>query len=70
LTGVAAGEQIFLRKIPRESAEPWLQLKDGTAVRIIEATGDYRLIETGLGVSGWVSSEVLLLDRTSKNGNG
>ena len=66
LTGIClTGSSI--KKIPRESAAVWMPVNEGTAVKIIEETEGYFLIETGLGVKGWIDEDSVSEDRS---GNG
>lgn len=63
LTGIITGEQTFIKKIPRDSAENWLMMKPGTSVRIIDESGEFLLIETGMGVKGWIQKPQIVSDR-------
>lgn len=63
LTAVICGDEVFLKKIPRESAETWMPVVSGTAIRIIDDSESFILIETGLGVKGWIKESFVLLDR-------
>lgn len=61
-TAVVAEPHTELRKIPVDSASHWLDLSQGTAVRVLGEAGAYDLIETGYGIKGWVKRGGLLLD--------
>ena len=63
LTAVVRQGGSYLKKIPRPSANDWLPLDAGTALRVIESSEGYLLVETGLGVKGWISEELLITDR-------
>jgi hypothetical protein len=52
---------VMLKRIPKETAGPWIDLPEGMAVHIEEETESYFLIETGFGIRGWVKKEDLLL---------
>jgi hypothetical protein len=51
-----------LKKIPRESAALWMSLQEGVAVKILDRTDGFMLIETGLGVKGWIDENSVLED--------
>lgn len=56
-----------LKKIPRESAALWMPVKEGSAVKVLDRAEGFLLIETGLGVKGWIDESSVLEDR---RGNG
>lgn len=62
MTGVCA-DGSSLRKIPKMSASRWISVENGTAVRIVDETDGFLLIETGLGVKGWVEKPCIMEDR-------
>jgi len=61
-TGIIAVEKSELKKIPENIARPWIHLKKGTAVEVLETAGGYRLIRTGDGILGWIVSGTVLFD--------
>ncbi|MBI9107970.1 MAG: BatD family protein [Spirochaetales bacterium] len=63
LTGIVAGSNVYIKKIPRKSAENWLLMRPGTSVKIIDGSDDFLLIETGMGVKGWIEHGLILEDR-------
>jgi hypothetical protein len=63
LTGIVSGENTSIKKIPRESAEDWLPLSPGISARILDESGNYKLIETGMGVKGWIEQSYIIEDR-------
>ncbi|NOY08800.1 MAG: hypothetical protein GXP33_08150 [Spirochaetes bacterium] len=62
-TGIIAAEKSELKKIPENIARPWIHLKNGTAVEVLETAGGYRLIRTGDGILGWVVSGTVMFDK-------
>ena len=63
LTGVVCSDSSSLKKIPRETAEDWLPMKQGTAVRLLDKSEQFLLVETGLGVKGWIGNKCIIPDR-------
>ena len=57
--GVLRGD-ITLRRIPEADADGWLPVKSGAAVRVLSRTGNALLVQTVLGLEGWVSLEDIL----------
>ncbi|HKJ84578.1 MAG TPA: hypothetical protein VKA06_00810, partial [Spirochaetia bacterium] len=57
--GVLRGD-LTLRRIPDADADGWLPAKSGAAVRVLSRTGNALLVQTVLGLEGWVSLEDLL----------
>ncbi len=51
---------ITLRRIPEADADGWLPVKSGSAVRVLSRTGNSLLVQTVLGLEGWVSLEDIL----------
>ena len=68
--GIIYGDSAWLRKIPRQDAEPWLPVTPGTAVKVLDDTGEFRLVETGMGLTGWIGREYILYDRADSYGDG
>lgn len=60
-TAVVAEQETVIRQVPVVEAKEWLTLPAGAAVRPRDVYGDYRLVHTGFGVEGWVSSDALLV---------
>lgn len=54
----AAGVSVY--RIPVDGVDHWMQLPSGTAVRLLDISGGYYLVETGPGVQGWVLQDVIL----------
>ncbi len=50
----------YVYRIPAEDVDPWIQLKAGTVVRLLDSSGDFFLIETGPGLQGWVRNTTVL----------
>ena len=66
MTGIisaASGEEVFIKKIPYDTAEDWLAAGAGASVRILDESDEFRLVETGLGVKGWVRAADIITDR-------
>jgi tetratricopeptide (TPR) repeat protein len=61
-TAIVYGEPADVRKIPNDTAESWLELPSGYSLRILDHTGDFYLIQTAYGLSGWVEKSALLTD--------
>ena len=60
-------EPIHVRRIPDETAVPWIALTEAQAVRIELLYDDFFLVRTGAGITGWVPQEaVLSRDRSSR----
>ena len=51
---------VTLRRIPGADAAGWLPVQDGAAVRVIARHGDSLLVQTVLGLEGWVGLQDLL----------
>ncbi len=47
-------EEVTVRRIPDNSAEPWVQLDPVTTVQIELSYEQFHLVRTGTGVTGWV----------------
>lgn len=61
-TGVLGDQQsesVFVYRIPVSDVTPWMSLKSGTTVELLDSSGDFFLIRTGLGVHGWVPQDVV-----------
>jgi tetratricopeptide (TPR) repeat protein len=54
---VIQAEDSVLRRIPQQDAATWLNLPEGTAVRVEGEHARYYLIATDYGVQGWVDRE-------------
>lgn len=52
--GIVMDDREGLKKIPMDSAEEWLSIEEGTAVRVEQFFSDYVLVETGYGIKGWI----------------
>jgi len=63
LSGIVGVEDVFIKKIPRESAGNWLPMEPGLSVKILDESGEFMLVETGMGVKGWIEQEMILTDR-------
>ena len=63
LTAVVCTDGSFLKKIPNETAEDWVPLEPGAALKILDDSDDFLLVETGLGVKGWLSESCVIPDR-------
>ncbi len=63
LTGIVFGDEIFLKKIPREAADLWLTIEEGEAVKILDESNGFLLVETGFGIQGWIDKTAVLKDR-------
>jgi tetratricopeptide (TPR) repeat protein len=62
-TAVVASEDVFMKKIPKESASQWFSLPEGSTVDVSSKSEDYLLVETGDGIKGWLRrSDVLLFE--------
>ncbi|MDC7127061.1 MAG: hypothetical protein PQJ46_15955 [Spirochaetales bacterium] len=61
-TGIVYGSEVNIKKIPKDSAEFWMNLKSGTAVKLLYESDNYYLVETGLGVKGWVENNDIIRD--------
>ncbi|WP_319415466.1 BatD family protein [Marispirochaeta aestuarii] len=51
---------VVSRRIPRDSAEAWLELPEGLTVKVTQQSGDFLLLSTAYGVEGWVGSGDIL----------
>jgi hypothetical protein len=51
---------VVSRRIPRDSAEAWLELPEGLTVKVTQRSGDFLLLSTAYGVEGWVGSGDIL----------
>ena len=63
ITAVVYAEGSNLKKIPRDTAEDWVPLVSGTALKVLDDSGSFLLVETGLGIKGWMSESRIILDR-------
>ncbi len=61
-TAIVYGEPAEVRKIPSLTAVSWLELPIAYSLRILDATGDFYLIQTAYGLTGWVERSKLLPD--------
>jgi tetratricopeptide (TPR) repeat protein len=59
---IVYGQPAEVRKIPSITAASWLELPAGYSLRILDSTGDFYLIQTAYGLSGWVERAMLLPD--------
>jgi len=55
-------EDIYLTKIPSESATPWVSFPAGTAVKVLQEASGYYLVKDGRGVEGWIQADALVRD--------
>lgn len=55
---------VTLRRIPASEADGWLPVSRGAAVRVLARHGDALLVQTVLGLEGWIDLEDLLWDGT------
>lgn len=62
-TAIICAESSSLKKIPRETAEDWVPMNVGTDLRILGESDGFILVETGLGVKGWITESCILRDR-------
>lgn len=46
--------EVTVRRIPDQTAEPWLQLRPGTPVLVDLSYDQFYLVRAGAGVTGWV----------------
>lgn len=53
-------EEIHVRRIPDETAVPWIALTEAQAVRIELLYDDFFLVRTRAGMTGWVPQEAVL----------
>ncbi len=60
VVSASAGE---VRRIPRDIAEPWVRLPEGTALIARDRHEEYFLVETGSEITGWIHSDQLLIDK-------
>ena len=60
-------EDLVTRRIPRESAQEWIELPEGLAVTLTQASGEFRLVETAYGVEGWVYADQLLYPNSGED---
>jgi hypothetical protein len=47
-------DEVTLRRIPGEDAAGWLPVQRGASVRVLSRTGNSLLVQTSLGLEGWV----------------
>ncbi len=59
LPAVVATDVVSSR-IPRDSAEAWLELPEGLTVKISQRSGDFVLLSTAYGVEGWTKDRDIL----------
>ncbi len=52
-----------VRKIPSVDANTWLELPPGYSLRILDSTGNFYLVRTAYGITGWVEKTGLLPDK-------
>ncbi len=60
--GIVYLEDVYLLKIPSDSAGPWIRMPLGTAVKVLQETPGYYLVRDGRGVEGWIEKETLIRD--------
>ncbi|MFP4431320.1 MAG: hypothetical protein ACLFPV_08730 [Spirochaetaceae bacterium] len=51
-----------VRRIPQDTAEPWVRFPEGTALIARDRHEEYFLVETGSEITGWIHSDQLLID--------
>ena len=61
-TAIVYGGPAEVRRIPNSTAASWIELPTGYSLRILDHTGEFCLIQTGYGLSGWVERTSLLED--------
>jgi hypothetical protein len=49
-----------MRRIPESGADGWLVLPAGTAVEVMATQSGFALVQTALGLQGWIPIEELL----------
>jgi len=59
---IVYGAPAEIRKIPNGGANVWLELPEGFSLRLLDSSGDFYLVRTGYGLTGWVEQNDLLLD--------
>lgn len=61
-TAVVKSSGTEMTKIPMAAAGRWLELPAGMAVRVLDSTDGYYLVQTAYGNTGWVRQNRMLLD--------
>ncbi|MDC7226308.1 MAG: hypothetical protein PQJ61_06055 [Spirochaetales bacterium] len=63
MTAIVCEKGVHMKKIPSETAADWIPMEAGTALSILNKSDGFLLVETGLGVQGWVTENCLIFDR-------
>ena len=61
VTDAVVVERSTVRRIPDESAQPWITVDQATAVEVELSYEGFLLVRTATGVTGWVAQEALLI---------
>ena len=56
-----------IRKIPKETAQAWIEIPEGVSLIITGESEGFYLVETGLSVLGWVKIDSFLPPLTERN---
>ena len=59
---IVYGSPAAVRKIPSRDANIWLEFPAGYSLRVLESSGDFYLVQTSYGLTGWVEQRSLLPD--------
>ena len=60
---IVYGQAAEVRKIPSGTASQWIELPVGYSLRVLNETGDFYLVRTEYGLTGWIDKNSLVLDR-------
>ena len=61
---IVYGQSAEVRKIPSSTASQWIELPVAYSLRVLGETGDFYLVRTAYGLTGWIEKNCLVLDRT------
>ena len=65
-TTATAMEASVLKRIPEEGARDWLDVEQGTGLRILKHLNGFYFVRTGLGVEGWIDDSEVILDQVQQ----
>lgn len=61
-SGIVYSQDAQVRKIPSLTASEWISFPTSQSVRVLDASQDFYLVETGFGLKGWVEKNNILMD--------
>jgi hypothetical protein len=60
---IVYGRSAEVRKIPSNTASQWIELPVAYSLRVLGESGEFYLVRTAYGLTGWIEKNCLVLDR-------